>query len=90
MREGRSASDRPSFMKFLADLDPDPRRWRLRTQAALSGLVALPEAVRTAVPVQDTAAEVNGRRLGADAAIPVRNLLRGYAGTASAAGTRFT
>ncbi|MGW2681840.1 DEAD/DEAH box helicase [Streptomyces sp. NPDC001414] len=46
-----------TLLKFLAD--PEPRCWRLRTQAALSGLIALPEAVRTATTVQDAAVVIN-------------------------------
>lgn len=46
-----------TLLKFLAD--PDLRRWRLRVQAALSGLIALPEAVRTATTVQDAATRIH-------------------------------
>ncbi|MFF7830187.1 DEAD/DEAH box helicase [Streptomyces rochei] len=55
-----------TLLKFLAD--PDPRRWRLRTQAALSGLIALPEAVRTATTVQNGAAVINACLRGEDGA----------------------
>ncbi|MEU3931572.1 DEAD/DEAH box helicase [Streptomyces sp. NPDC029044] len=54
-----------TLLKFLAD--PDPQRWRLRTQAALSGLIALPEAVRTATTVQDAATRIDQYLRGEDA-----------------------
>ncbi|MFI9173069.1 DEAD/DEAH box helicase [Streptomyces lincolnensis] len=54
-----------TLLKFLAD--PDLRRWRLRIQAALSGLIALPEAVRTATTVQDAATRINKHLRGEDA-----------------------
>jgi hypothetical protein len=54
-----------TLLKFLAD--PDLRRWRLRIQAALSGLIALPEAVRTATTVPDAATRINKHLRGEDA-----------------------
>jgi hypothetical protein len=55
-----------TVLRFLAA--PDLRRWRLRTQAALSGLIALPEAVRTTTAVQDAAAVINACLRGMDMA----------------------